>query len=280
MRPFHPSLAVSALLVATCLLTPDVAVAGDEARAARFEAKAKKAYVNKRWPDAIAAFDAAYRADPKPKYLFNIAKAYEQKGDLDRAVQYAKKYVAEATDEDDKTDGQDLLTMLEIKQEHIAAATPPPEAKPEPQPKPAPAPPPARTPPPADMVRAAKAAATPAPAEAPAPKEVRSKDTIPQGALIVYVGAAALFAGGMLLGAEAKKFQDDRDALQYSSVPVRLTEIDELDILARDRAKAANALYLLSFASAGAGAIWQFTADSSATLIPVPGGAMFSVEFP
>ncbi len=97
--------AVALVLAAVTVSIPTAAFAGDADRASRFETKGKKAYGNKRWTDAIAAFDAAYRADPVPKYLFNIAKAYEQKGDLDKAVQYCERYVAEAKEEEDKTDG-------------------------------------------------------------------------------------------------------------------------------------------------------------------------------
>ena len=289
-------LSIVALLAAVLVQTPSVAQAGDADRAARFEAKGKKAYARKRWGDAIAAFDAAYRADKKPKYLFNIAKAYEQKGDLDKAVQYCERYVAEAEDKDDKTDGQDLLTMLKIKQEHAgeedkkaAAAAPKAEPKAEPKPEPPPkkdpppppkeTPPPAKkatgTPPPADMVKAAKERPSPPPDDG-----AKAKKGTPEGVTYLYYGAAGLFVGGLLVGALAKAAQDDRDSLQGTDEPVQLSEIDEKDATARDRAKAANALYLLSVVAAGAGAIWQVTSDSSAVVSPIPGGAVLTVRLP
>ena len=60
-------LAAATTLAAVALSMPTAAYAGGADRASRFEAKGKKAYGNKRWVDAIAAFDAAYRAEPVPK---------------------------------------------------------------------------------------------------------------------------------------------------------------------------------------------------------------------
>ena len=286
------------LLAAALVHQPNPAHAGDSERASRFETKGKKAYVKKRWDDAIAAFDAAYRADARPKYLFNIAKAYEQKGDLDRAVEYCERYVAEAKEQADKTDGQDLLTMLRIKQEHAskdkeeddkvaaaaaAAVAPPPPPPPPPAPVQTPPPPPPEpepkkpvigTPPPADMVKAAQER------EPPPPKEIEGKGGgLPDGVMYVYVGAGALFVGGLLVGALARAAQNDRDALQGTDEPVQLSEINEKDSTAQDRAKVANALYLVSFLAAGAGAVWHVT-NTSATVTPTLGGAMLTVPLP
>jgi len=57
-----------------------------ETKAARYERRGRKAYARKRWADAIASFEAAYEQVPKPKYLYNIGRSWERKGDLDRAL--------------------------------------------------------------------------------------------------------------------------------------------------------------------------------------------------
>ena len=199
-------------------------------------------------------------------------------------MEYCERYVAEAKEEQDRTDGQDLLILLKIKQEHSreepgAHADEPTAAdKPDPDPSP-PEEEVQGTLPPADMVRAAQERRPPA---TTAPQEVESKDGgIPQGPMFVYVGAAALFAGGMLVGLLARGAQTERDDLQESESPIRLSEIDSLDATAQDRAKTANALYLVSIMAGAAGAIWHYTSDTTAvTVAPTLGGAVLSVELP
>ena len=65
-------------------------------RAAAFERRGKRAYQHKRWDDATAAFELAHRADPQPRYLFNLARCHEMRGDLVKAVELLERYVKEA----------------------------------------------------------------------------------------------------------------------------------------------------------------------------------------
>jgi tetratricopeptide (TPR) repeat protein len=45
---------------------------------------------------AVALFEQAYAADPNPNYLFNIGRVYEEKGDLQKAIQHYQKFVGQS----------------------------------------------------------------------------------------------------------------------------------------------------------------------------------------
>lgn len=293
MGPLVTRCAAVAVLVAGVLAaTARPAQAGDPAAADRFEAKGKKAYGSKRWIDAVASFEAAYRCDPRPKFLFNIAKAYEQKGDLAKAIRYAERFVGEARTDGDRTDGGDLLTLLRIKHEEAgggdeatgapAAAArsdrpPPPrgtDAEPDAAPGDEPGDAAVATPPEpgadAEDPGTAGAGATSPPADEP-PRPRRSGP--PDGAMYCYYGAAGLFSLGVVFGAAAAASMKERDGL---SSPVTLADIDGADREAQSRARAANGLFGLAILAAGVGAVWQLTDTSAATLslVPSPGGAL------
>ena len=50
-------------------------------------------YSQGRYEKAIAEFEEAYRLDPKPLLLYNIAQAWEKFGDLAKAIDYLKKFL-------------------------------------------------------------------------------------------------------------------------------------------------------------------------------------------
>jgi len=83
--------------------------------AARFERKGRRAYAKKRYDDAAAAFELAWRADPQPRYLHNLARCYERLGDLARAVEHLERYVAEESDPEERQDGEATLEIARLK---------------------------------------------------------------------------------------------------------------------------------------------------------------------
>ena len=86
-------------------------------KAARLDRLGKKAYVRKQYDDAIAAFEAAYDAHPKPAFLFNLARCLERKGDLDRAIGAAERYLDEAPDGEEHEEAEALLDLLRVKRD-------------------------------------------------------------------------------------------------------------------------------------------------------------------
>lgn len=101
-------------------------------RAKRLDKKGKKLYAKGRYDDAIAAFELAYEADPKPRFLFNIGRAYERKGDLFKAMEHLQGYVDLVEDEGEREDAEDLHSILRTKLEktcgELTLTTDPPGA--------------------------------------------------------------------------------------------------------------------------------------------------------
>lgn len=93
----HP---LSAVLVAAAVSVASIPIAHagpEEAAAAedpdQLSAAAVEAFHAKDYEKAIELFEAAYAADPQPNYKFNIGRVYEEKGDLEKAVQYYQEFV-------------------------------------------------------------------------------------------------------------------------------------------------------------------------------------------
>jgi len=90
---------IKSAIVAACALWLMPAIVGaadsEDRDAARFEKMAKRAYHEKRYDDAIAAFEAAFEQDPLPKYLYNIGRCHEKEGALDDAIGFLERYLEE-----------------------------------------------------------------------------------------------------------------------------------------------------------------------------------------
>ena len=78
----------------------------------RYEKKGTKAYAKRRWDDAIVAFELAHQADPRPRYLFNIGRCLEQKGDLFKAMEYVRAYVDTVADDTEREDATEVYNIL------------------------------------------------------------------------------------------------------------------------------------------------------------------------
>jgi tetratricopeptide (TPR) repeat protein len=75
-------------------------------------------YTQGRYEKAIAEFEEAYRLDPRPLLLYNLAQAWEKIGNLEKAVDYLKKYVEADPGNDDRATLVERISTLE---ERIAA---------------------------------------------------------------------------------------------------------------------------------------------------------------
>jgi tetratricopeptide (TPR) repeat protein len=87
-----------------CLVTTAPAWADEEAeqRAAELFHESAGHYRAGRFDRAIALLEEAHRLSGAPVLLFNLAKAYEGKGDQETAIRFYERYLAEAEDVPDR----------------------------------------------------------------------------------------------------------------------------------------------------------------------------------
>ena len=64
--------------------------------------------------DAILEFNKAYRLDPNPVLVFNMARAFEELKDYDSAITFYRKYLEMAPKAEDRVAVEDTLQALEI----------------------------------------------------------------------------------------------------------------------------------------------------------------------
>ena len=74
-------------------------------------------YTQGKYQKAIDEFEEAYRLDPRPLLLFNIAQAYEKIGKLEETVDYLKRYLEAEPDAEERTS---LLNKIANLEERIA----------------------------------------------------------------------------------------------------------------------------------------------------------------
>lgn len=72
-------------------------------------------YTQGRYEKAIEEFEEAYRLDPRPLLLFNIAQAHEKLGHLEKAVDYLKRYLEAEPDSEDRTTLLNKVANLEAR---------------------------------------------------------------------------------------------------------------------------------------------------------------------
>ncbi|MFO8071829.1 MAG: PEGA domain-containing protein [Polyangia bacterium] len=72
-------------------------------------------YTQGRYEKAIEEFKEAYRLDPRPLLLYNIAQAHEKLGDLYEAVDYLKRYLEAEPDSEDRTTLLNKVANLEAR---------------------------------------------------------------------------------------------------------------------------------------------------------------------
>ncbi len=193
--PGRSSLVAVVLVAALAAVSPAYA-AHNERRAIALFHKGEAAYNKGRFKEALADFRAAYKADPEPGLLFNIAQCLRRLGRHAAAAAAIERYLDIDKDLPNRADVEALLA-----EERAAANPPPPPAA-----APADAAPPAAVPtdaapdaPPAEDPAAAQPDVTVAPAEAAAPAErAPAQDEGVSPIVWVAVGGTALAvaAGG------------------------------------------------------------------------------------
>lgn len=140
---------------------PALADARTEARA-HFK-KGMEAIAAGKYEDGIAELEKAYQILPHPNVLYNIGRAYAELGDLERSVEYFKRYLE--TNPQDKEETLAIVRGLEGRIKAAKATPPPPETPDEPTPdkpvpdkpvpdKPAPQPPTSPPAPPSEIGQA------------------------------------------------------------------------------------------------------------------------------
>lgn len=75
--------------------TPTSSTAPASGGAAELSDQAVARFKAKDYDTAVSLFEQAYELDPNPNYLFNIGRVFEEKGDLNRAVEYYQRFVKE-----------------------------------------------------------------------------------------------------------------------------------------------------------------------------------------
>lgn len=128
LRVRRPGLASVALTVAWVLAGAGSAARADETAVAA-ETPAKAAYrqgvehfKQKQFADAIREFNKAYRLDPNPVLVFNMARAFEELKQYDSAIEYYRKYLEMLPEAPDRKTVEESIRTLEILQKQ--AATP------------------------------------------------------------------------------------------------------------------------------------------------------------
>jgi hypothetical protein len=216
-----------------------------------------RAYADREWREAIAAFRAGYAIDPHPDFLFPWAQATRLSGDCAGALPLYRKALAAAATGEDRRDIEGLIARCEEEVERS-----PPAAEPEPEPEPEPAAAPAR-----ENLHVARRA----PASSSPPWY-----TDRFGGALAIGGAIGLATGaGFLIAASGA----DHDATAAGSLDDFVAAADRAD---RQRLIGAIAL------GAGAGlagvAILRYAwvasrsaNELSVALAPAPGGAVLAV---
>jgi hypothetical protein len=192
------------LLIALVLVTSAAASRAQSADAvarARTHFQAGRAlYDLGNYTDAIREFSAGYQLVPKPQFLINLGQSYRKLGDLERARDMYKRFLAD-TPPDDPDRGQAKLVLADIEKQ-IAARPPQPisESK-------SPPPPPAPGTTTAEPKTAATPTATPTPASSslavtttPPPPEKKSFVRrhwwiFPVGAVVLAGAAVGIYFG-------------------------------------------------------------------------------------
>jgi len=103
----------SLLLLLTLLAAGSAFAANPRARALAKEAD--KLYRDNQYKDAAEKLQAAYELDPNPVYLYNIARALDQAGEVSASLEAYRKYVALPSD----TTSPDLLKKANLAMDRL-----------------------------------------------------------------------------------------------------------------------------------------------------------------
>jgi tetratricopeptide (TPR) repeat protein len=84
------------------------------------------------WDRAIAAWEAGFRSEPKPEFLYNIAQAYRLSHRPERALSFYQKYLRMSPDAANRAEVERHIASLQpiVDQQKSAASAPPTGAMP------------------------------------------------------------------------------------------------------------------------------------------------------
>jgi len=107
-------------LICCLLVAPLTALAGAPApreTPARGKAElifkdGERAFAEKRYPDALKAFEEAYLLDPVPVLLYNIGRAHEELGHFEEAGRFFQRYLDRVPDAADRAQVEQRLALL------------------------------------------------------------------------------------------------------------------------------------------------------------------------
>ena len=131
------------IAVAFALLMASQDASLDEAKA-RFN-EGKEAYDLGHFDDALAAFEAAYKAKPLPGFLFNLGQCHFGLGHYRRAVFFYERYLELMPAAPNRELVEQLIAEAKAKEIEVGAAAAPPPTTTAAPPTPTPTPPPATT---------------------------------------------------------------------------------------------------------------------------------------
>jgi tetratricopeptide (TPR) repeat protein len=139
-----PSLARHAVAALVMLALAAPAAAADAQREAKQHFKRGATEYNLgHFREAIAAFQQAYRLDPSPILLYNIASAHRKLGENEQALFFFRRYLSEDPETKDRAKVEQWITELEAATRPATPPAPPPAVSPPPparaEPTPAPA---------------------------------------------------------------------------------------------------------------------------------------------
>jgi len=115
----RPRLTYHALCLAAALGLPRAAYADERAEARRHFRAGLQLVTQRRYAEAIAEFEEANRILPNANVLFNIARAYADADDLDRAIDYYTRYLT--ADVPDRAEIERVVRDLERRRRDRAA---------------------------------------------------------------------------------------------------------------------------------------------------------------
>jgi tetratricopeptide (TPR) repeat protein len=123
----RPSLACLALFALVSGAFPGMASAADDTTVAREHFEKGKAFMDlAKYNEAAAEYEAAYAAKPDPALLLNLAQAYRQAGNADKALHFYRKYLQHVPKSPYRADIEDKIAALEKQIKEGGATTPPP----------------------------------------------------------------------------------------------------------------------------------------------------------
>lgn len=100
------------VVIAVLIFAGSSASAGPNDKAANHYRQGKAFLDARLYDEAIAEFEAAYALDHLPSHLFNLASAYEAKGEVDRALDLYTRFVAAESKSPNATEARVRIAAL------------------------------------------------------------------------------------------------------------------------------------------------------------------------